>query len=94
MPTIDKIERTTAGEYPAYAWPGGYPLIYLLADGGELCPPCANGQNGSDASADSDDPQWQIIGGEIYEEGPPQQCDHCYAEIESAYGDPVAESVE
>ncbi len=74
----------------SYAWPGGYPLSYLMADGGVLCPACANGEHGSEATQDprQDDKQWSIVACDVYWEGPPMQCDHCSAEIESAYGDP------
>lgn len=85
-------ERDSAGELPAYAWPGGYPIIYLTADGGTLCPACANGENGSEATEDpiQDDRQWLIVASDVHWEGSPEICDHCNAEIESAYGDPDA----
>jgi hypothetical protein len=37
-----KPQRDDNGNLPAYAWPGGYPLYYLCADNGVLCPQCAN----------------------------------------------------
>ena len=85
--------RQSDGKLPAYAWPGGYPIVYIVADGGTLCPACANGENGSQA-ADAidpqcpDDKQWRVIGFSIHYEGPPEICDHCGTEVESAYGDP------
>lgn len=83
------IPRSDDGTYPAYAWPGGYPIVYLLADGGTLCPACANGKNGSDATEDpTADKQWRLVGGDVYWEGSPMQCDHCSVDIPSAYGDP------
>lgn len=99
MPTIETIERCADGTMPAHAWPGGYPLVYVLADGATLCPVCANGGNRSDAfTADSRPPlvphdadaQWCIVGADVHWEGPPMSCDHCNAEIESACGDPDA----
>jgi hypothetical protein len=88
-------ERDSTGKFPAYAWPGGYPLIYLCADGGILCPACANNANGSEAYAGDYVPErgrdWHMIGADVYWEGPPMQCDHCNKAIESAYGDPDAE---
>lgn len=78
-------------ELPAFAWPGGYPLVYLLADGEILCPDCANGKNGSEAiTADADDPGWHVIDCEVCWEGEVGYCAHCNGDIESAYG-PVAE---
>ena len=86
-----KPVRNESGKFDAYAWPGGYQIVYLTADGGTLCPACANGDNGSDASDTSEDPQWQIIDQDVYWEGPALTCDHCHADIASAYGDPDAE---
>ena len=34
------VERGAA--LPAFAWPGGYPIYYLDAEGSVLCPDCAN----------------------------------------------------
>ena len=85
-------QRDENGKFPAFAWPGGYPVIYLCADGGVLCPACANGENGSEASTDSDAPQdWRLLANTVHWEGPPAICDHCNAQIESAYGDPEQE---
>lgn len=73
----------------AYAWPGGYPIYYLCADGGILCPDCANKEIDLIAVAKRDcDKQWQLEGYGIHWEGEPLPCDHCGKEIESAYGSP------
>ncbi len=84
------------GDLPSSAFPGGYPIIYICADDGKLCPDCANGKNGSEAKLTldrecPDDDQWRIVAYYIHYEGPPEVCDHCNAEIESAYGDPEEE---
>lgn len=71
-----------------FAFPGGYAINYLMADGGYICAECANGENGSGASAFEDDPQWQTIGTDVYWEGPDLHCDHCNTVITSEYGDP------
>lgn len=77
---------------PSYAHPGGYPLVYVFADGGTCCPACAN------ANVDAIDQDikgkrvWNSHGGwalgavDVHWEGEPEVCDHCGAEIESAYG--------
>jgi hypothetical protein len=77
-------------ELPAYAWPGGYPLVYLCEDNGSLCPDCANGKNGAETlGIDArDDKDWNVVSFYVHYEGPPVICDHCNAEVESAYGDP------
>lgn len=77
---------------PAFAWPGGYPIVYVTADGAVLCPDCANGGNGSEASEDAEPRSgWRLDGYAIHYEGPPEICDHCGAAVESAYGAPDAE---
>lgn len=84
----NKIHREKNGTLPAYAWPGRYQMIYYCEDGAELCPACANGENGSRASVANDDAQWNIVAQDIYYEGPAIPCAHCNAPIPSAYGDP------
>ena len=86
--------KTSNGELITYAWPGGYPVIYLTEDNAVLCPACANGKNDSEAYLDIDgrgrnglkDPQWEICASDVHWEGEPIQCEHCNGEIESAYG--------
>jgi len=52
----------------------------------------ASGDNGSDATTDADaTSQWRLFAADIFWEGAPEQCSHCNATIESAYGDPDAE---
>jgi hypothetical protein len=81
------IVRNADGTLPAYAWPGGCPLFYLTDDGGVLCPDCANGKNGSEASEHAEPRSgWRLVGCDAHWEGTPHQCDHCNACIESAYG--------
>lgn len=87
-----KLYKDSSGELIKYAWPGGYPVIYLAQDGEVFCPDCANGKNDSDAYVEGTRPeedrdeQWEICGGDIYYEGDPIPCVHCNGEIESAYG--------
>jgi len=65
----------------AFAWPGGYPLVYMTGnhDFATLCPSCATKEYDN------------IEAFHVYYEGPPIICDECYTEIESAYGDPDTE---
>ena len=64
-------------ELPAYAWPGGYPVVYYTRDGLTVCARCAN-------VTDTSDP---VVGGDIYWEGPALTCEDMGEIIESAYGD-------
>jgi hypothetical protein len=87
MPNITEAYRDQNDDVPAYAWPGGYPIVYYTADGGQLCAACVNGGNGSRAaeeldSACPDDDQWRVEQYEILEGGPEDhggevRCDHC-----------------
>ncbi len=74
---------------PSYTCLGGYPLYYICADAGILCPNCANSDDVRDA--DADDKQWRVVGVDVHYEGQPLTCDHCNTAIESAYGDPEDE---
>jgi hypothetical protein len=98
--------REEDGKFPTYAWPGGYTIIYLMADGEVLCPDCANlpeayttkeKREAQRSGADRDDPRdftdkdWEIVAVDVYDEGPPLHCANCNKEIESSYGDPEEE---
>jgi hypothetical protein len=65
-------------ELPAYAWPGGYQITYITSDGATVCPECANDEDVSD----------DIVAGDVFYEGPAEQCAGCNRMIESSYGDP------
>jgi hypothetical protein len=70
--------RDSNGKLPAYAWPGGYPIVYVSSEGFEYCPDCAN----------QEDADPKILDYAIHWEGEPIICDGCGKEIESAYGVP------
>lgn len=81
-------QRDENGSLPAYAWPGGYPLFYLCADGGILCPQCANRESAvrkADEHPDYD--QWRIVAVEVNWEDASLTCDNCFKGIESAYAE-------
>ena len=87
------LHRDFDGSLPAYAWPGGYPIVYVMGDGETLCAACANGGNGSLAveeglEDDMPDKSWTIVGAQVHWEGEPEICAHCGDEIPSAYGVP------
>ena len=86
-PVRDKIADEN-GNLPTYTWPGGYQIIYITADGGVLCPDCANLPEVKDA--DEHDKQWWLVADSSFHDGPVIQCDHCGKDIESDYGDPNA----
>lgn len=73
-----------------WAWPGGYPIVVAMHDGGCLCTGCARREFPRIARSTRDDlrDDWTAARVDIYMEGPEIRCDHCGAGIESAYGDP------
>ena len=78
------------GNFPAFTFPGGYPIFYLCEDGGVLCPDCVNAER--DLVFDDGEPVWNVIANDINYENDSLYCDHCCEQIESAYGDPAAET--
>ena len=81
----------TVKTLPAYAWPGGYQIIYLDSQNCVLCPDCAN----SEIKEFLEDPAEYLdkrdipTAYQIFYEGPSMECDNnCGTMIESAYGDP------
>lgn len=87
----ERVGVEPGDDLPSYAWPGGYALVYYTADGSELCAECARMAEREGLSGDPDDPQGNLVGASVYWEGPALQCDHCYKEMPSEYGDPDAE---
>ncbi len=72
-----------------YAWPGGYPLFIVLANGAALCTECAKKEIGLIAAATSQGYQdgWKVSGVDVNWEDTSLYCDHCSEPIESAYGE-------
>ena len=88
--TVARVRRAIRHKY---AWPGGYPVYTVLADGALLCADCARA-NYRLISEQTRHPEldggWCAAGAEIYWEGPSEPCGHCGKPLESAYGDPDA----
>lgn len=80
-----KIEELLEeGKLPEFAWPGGYPIIYLDHDNSTLCSNCATNSLNDPDEVES----FRPCAFQIYWEGPSVFCTNCNKEIESAYGDP------
>lgn len=71
--------------YPTVTEVGGYPLFYITADNGTLCPECA--EENSELTFDESDKQWYVAAQEINYEDEDLYCDHCSKQIPSAYGE-------
>lgn len=73
-------------EWPASTDLGGYPLVYVCADGSELCPKCANDNIKLTANPRAER-DWRIVAVDINYEDDSLNCDHCGGIIKPAYGD-------
>jgi len=74
----------------SYAWPGGYALHLILADGAALCRDCFRSEYkyiADDLRANYNS-GWRPVALEVLWEGPPEYCANCSAEIPTEYGDP------
>jgi hypothetical protein len=83
MASLDSFKNSD-GTLTAYAWPGGYPVIYLDGDNSVLCAKCAT------ESLKDDICSFRAVAADIHYEGPAEICENCNAEIPSAYGDLLA----
>lgn len=83
----DSFTRDSDGDLSWYAWPGGYPLVYLDQFNDVYCPHCAAG------IIDTPEGEYREIRcGFVYYEGPDMYCTECNEVIESAYGDPTVDN--
>lgn len=88
---------------PAYAWPGGYPIVYAARDGwrdedGTLkFNSYDRSENACCAKCAGDVEKWPdliIVAQDIHYEGAAEYCEYCNEVTESAYGDPEEEEKE
>ena len=72
-----------------YAWPGGYPLFYVMSDGDPLCCDCSRSERRSiiDSIAHQSNDGWNTVALTVNWEEQGLMCCHCNKVIESAYGD-------
>lgn len=77
-----------------YAWPGGYQMYLVMADGEPATFEAVRKEWREVVEAffrDDRRDQWRVVGCDIFWEGPPMECSISGDMIESAYGDPEAE---
>ena len=93
------FQRDGDGKLASNTFPGLYPLLYITADGGSLCPDCANGENGSEAYLHLEGPadgiemeQWRIDVAAVNYEDATMCCSHCSGKIPAAYVDDEADA--
>ncbi len=77
------------GNVQSYAWPGGYPIYFILQVGEAICPACVsrNRKLINEAFADHDQ-QWNVVSSCANYEDDSLYCCRCNEKIESAYGEP------
>ena len=87
----ERIRLTAAKRFAreVYAWPGGYPLAAITADGGCLCADCVKKEwrQICAESFQNTNCGFRIAGVDVNWENPDLYCDHCGKKMESAYGD-------
>jgi hypothetical protein len=88
--TINTVaEFDQALENGAYAWPGGYPLFFLMSDGETLSFAAAKAESDliRAAIADKSNDGWRVIAVDVNWEDGDLTCSHTGERIESAYAE-------
>ena len=92
-----KVLNVQRKNLQAYAWPGGYPIAFLVRDGwrdeyGKLdFNPHDRNESVCCHKCVTDLEKWPdliVVAEFVHWEGEPEICEWCNAEIESAYGVP------
>jgi hypothetical protein len=80
MPDFDSDMAFPFGPAAKYAWPGGYPIGYLMDDGEFLCATCINENPEVHAGGDNDG--WRLQGMQVLEDDwEKDTCAHCNDEF-------------
>ena len=84
----DIIQQVKRAIREPFAWPGGYPVYTVMADGELMCPDCAK-ENFRQIVAETysrSNSGWRAAGAGVKWEGDDEQCCHCGKALQSAYG--------
>ena len=76
--------RVVGHQWESHAFPGGYEIHYITADGGVLCRHCAN--ENIELTVEYDE-QWRIVARDTNYEDDDCYCDNCNRKIQPAYGE-------
>ena len=79
-----EVAKSDGVRWTSYAWPGCYPMYYLVADMEVICPVCANDYLAR--TLDPEDTQWHIVGSAINDEDQDMYCVHCNKHMEPSCG--------
>jgi hypothetical protein len=72
------VGRELGKPWPAYAWPGGYPIAYITTDCGLLCAACMNDKSNPIKFDTQDTSGWGVISAMALEAPESdERCDHC-----------------
>ena len=76
------VGREDSKAWPSHAWPGGYPIAYLMRDGGILCAACMTVEAVTFGHDPYGDDQWNVTGAWAYGASTDypetdERCDHC-----------------
>lgn len=91
--TNDMLDQARNAARNKYAWPGGYPLAVVMADGECLCPDCTRKEwrqivrNTLDTVRNGADRSWIAAGAEVNWENDALYCAQCNEQIPSAYSE-------
>jgi hypothetical protein len=71
-----------------YAWPGGYPLYFVMSDGAALSFEAARENRRAilEAIHNKDGSGWRVVAVDVNWEDDELRCEHTGERIESAYG--------
>lgn len=79
-----RVGREPGKPWPAYAWPGGYPIAYVCEDGEYLCSTCMDREPVRFGPSETiEDEQWTVVdaiafGATVdYPHGYDETCAHC-----------------
>jgi len=82
------IERVKDYIRAPFAFPGGYQKVLVMSDGAVLCHACAADNFRLIVESTRNQvplDQWAADYVDLFLEGEPEQCEHCYATIHAAY---------
>jgi hypothetical protein len=83
-----QLPMTSDGHVEHTAWPGGYPLFYLMGDGETMCPTCVESNLEQIGRAEEfSDGSWSAMAVDVNWEDPAMFCCHCDERIPSAYAE-------
>lgn len=63
------------------------PVLYVTVDGEYRCAACLNAVSSFPDPLSTEERAWCVVGYELLYEGPPVECLHCHASVDTLYGE-------